>query len=474
MPKLAFHPKRHGYHFTNSFVNRILPGVVNGVQTEGLCGGMTMSALDYWRAGLPIPTHSQGELPADPSSADAALPAEGSRMRTYIYDRQMNSLLTSLMFTRWVVFPWFGPNDFHNWAINSEFEIIRRQIMIGRPAMLGLWSMQGGPTAGHQVLCYGFETNPRKLYIYDPNRPDKECELVPVSPTVGVQAKEAGSRSAYGTYRGYFFTDVYNWGQTPPYAPPYLDLVVTQGLDLHPFGNANLGGQLDMGVVVRNIGEYPAKFKQLYVWVRGPRGENLDNLLGAGEANLTKLDPGQQRLITRRAARFGAIPGSYTIGVSYLSNNDEWTNIPSGNVGAVGQRNITLWTQKAQIVDTTVSVPESSDGVATGVQLQPGDEFELSGSGTIWAGVWFTGVNGPEGWMDRIESNPASPYTNQPDAHPFSLVGRFGNEPFFYIGTGLNRRAYTRTNALPLVLRTNDNTPGNGAGSFQCRIQVWR
>ncbi|MDF0675554.1 MAG: hypothetical protein P0120_14625 [Nitrospira sp.] len=386
----------------------------------------------------------------------------------------MNSLLTSLMFTRWVVFPWFGPNDFHNWAINSEFEIVRRQIMMGRPAMLGLWSMAGGPTAGHQVLCYGFETNPKKLYIYDPNRPDEECELVPVSPAVGVQAITTDSQTTYKTYRGYFFTDVYNWGERPPYAPPYLDLVVTQGIDLQPSGNTNVGGPLDMSVVVRNIGEYPAEFQQLYVWVRGPQGQNLDNLLGAGEPGLTRLDPGQQRLITRRAPSFGNVVGSYTIGVSYLSTQNEWINIPSGNMGAVAQRTITLWTQKTLIENRMVSVPESSAGVATGVTLQPGDEFELSGSGTVWAGVWFTGVNGPEGWMDRIESNPASPYINQPDAHPFSLVGRFGTEPFFYVGTGLSRRAYPHQNALPLILRTNDNAPGNGSGSFQCRIQVWR
>jgi hypothetical protein len=141
---------------------------------------------------------------------------------------------------------------------------------------------------------------------------------------------------------------------------------------------------------------------------------------------------------------------------------------------AVTQRSISLFTQKAQVIDTTISIAESSAGVPTGITMQPGDELALSAYGTIWAGVWFTGVNGPDGWTDRIETNPASPYINQPDAHPFCLVGRFDNDPWFYVGSGFTRRPATVTGPKQLTLRTNDNTPGNGAGSFQCRVQVWR
>ena len=59
-----------------SIVTRVLPGVLN-VQTSGLCGGMVMSALDYWRAGVPIPLHEPGDL------GPTALPSEASRMRQY-------------------------------------------------------------------------------------------------------------------------------------------------------------------------------------------------------------------------------------------------------------------------------------------------------------------------------------------------------------------------------------------------------
>src|SRR5688572_9367879 len=220
MPKLNFEPARDGYHFRNTFSNSILPGTPFALKTSGLCGGMVMSALDHWRAEIPIPTHMPADFGGD------GLPAEASRMRTYIYDRQMNSLLTRLMYTRWIVMPWFGPSDFHAWAVGSEFQVVREQIDLGRPAMLGLWSMTPGDAAGgHQVLCYGYDVDPIRLHVYDPNTPDQESELIPVSPLQGCNMLERASRRLVETYRGYFFSDVYNWNESP-YYPHYVDLVV--------------------------------------------------------------------------------------------------------------------------------------------------------------------------------------------------------------------------------------------------------
>jgi len=41
-------------------------------------------------------------------------------------------------------------------------------------------------------------------------------------------------------------------------------------------------------------------------------------------------------------------------------------------------------------------------------------------------------------------------------------------------GAGFFRRAAGLTLPKQSNLRTNDNTPGNGSGGFQCRVQVWR
>ncbi len=51
MPRLNFVPERDGWHFVNNFENRILPGVLFNVSTQGLCGGMVMTALDLLEGG---------------------------------------------------------------------------------------------------------------------------------------------------------------------------------------------------------------------------------------------------------------------------------------------------------------------------------------------------------------------------------------------------------------------------------------
>jgi hypothetical protein len=49
----------------------------------------------------------------------------------------------------------------------------------------------------------------------------------------------------------------------------------------------------------------------------------------------------------------------------------------------------------------------------------------------VWAGVWFTGNNGPEGWVNW-EAGPDSPL---PYAAPFQLLGRLSGR-YFEVGTG--------------------------------------
>ena len=48
---------------------------------------------------------------------------------------------------------------------------------------------------------------------------------------------------------------------------------------------------------------------------------------------------------------------------------------------------------------------------------------------------------------------PSSPMHDVPQAHPFSLVGRFEGEPYFYVGTGFSRRPYPRPTPRRLFLR---------------------
>ena len=475
MPRLDFIPSRDGWHFVNSFRTRVLPGVLQGVKTAGLCGGMVMSALDYWRAKVPIPAHDASDLPPDADANGAPLPDEASRMRRYIFDRQMNSFLTRLMITRWLPAPWTPPDWFHDWAVNAEFNVVRQQVDRGRPAMLGLWGFADW-NSGHQVLCYGYDTNPIRLYVYDPNNPDEESVLTPRSPADGVWIIGAVS-GRQSQYRGYFWMDVYNWDQNPPLDPPYKDLALASGISTTPAGpDADLGGRLQIALTVRNLGEYPSRFKSLILWARDPVGNNIDQAVGGPESGFTALQPGEERTIVRDIAAFGQSEGMHTIGVARLTLDDHWQEIPPGLPGTVARRPLRLWRKRRLIIEKWVDVPESTrTDVDTSVTLQPGDEFELVGAGSIWAGVWGTGTNGPEGWIDRIERNPSFPMNSRPQAHPFALIGRFGTEAYFYIGNkGVSRRAYARTTPLPLMLRINDNSPSNGSGAFRCLVRVWR
>jgi hypothetical protein len=111
------------------------------------------------------------------------------------------------------------------------------------------------------------------------------------------------------------------------------------------------------------------------------------------------------------------------------------------------------------------TVPESTRRVLGSVWYSYGESVVVTPDVTkqIWAGVWFTGWNGPAGWTD----SPAPSDYPLPGAPEYSLIGRLGNGPWQYIG---NRPlTFTQQKAgylQKLVLRTNDNNPGNGDGAF--------
>lgn len=127
----------------------------------------------------------------------------------------------------------------------------------------------------------------------------------------------------------------------------------------------------------------------------------------------------------------------------------------------------------AAIVDKYITVREADGMVDSGVELRNGDWLDVSVSGSIWAGVWFTGSNGPNGWAGYSASND-SPL---PGVAPFSLLGYTAEDRYFLIGSGL-RRTYQNASLGPgrtrLSFEINDNTHGNGSGSFQIHLQVWR
>ncbi len=117
------------------------------------------------------------------------------------------------------------------------------------------------------------------------------------------------------------------------------------------------------------------------------------------------------------------------------------------------------------IKTVTVEVPESAlEAVYSGVRLRRGQRANIACTGKIWAGVWLTGENGPEGW----ENTSANSNYPLPGARVFSAIGKVGSGAYFYVGQGTQRKGTGR-----LYLSINDDEHNNGSGAFTCTVKVY-
>lgn len=176
----AFDPELHGFRFVNDF--QVEP--VNDIRFHGQCGGMVYAALDYFNAGIPVPSQT-------------FRPAANTPLANFIYARQNKSTFDNL--DKWgeLFFNPFGwrNQEFFNWGLQGfsggRLEELRGQIDAGRPAPLGLFMAgNGGAGPHHQVLAIGYALGrytgdlgqfqeELKIYVYDPNYPCKIMTLVP-------------------------------------------------------------------------------------------------------------------------------------------------------------------------------------------------------------------------------------------------------------------------------------------------------
>ena len=465
MPKLDFIPDRDGFHFANDFVNYVLNGPIN-IVTKGRCGGMAAGSIDYYRNRIPIPTHPTGDLPN-------GIPAEGSRLSQFIYDRLVSTIIRPEG-AKFILGPWVTNADCFRWSLNDEFPKLKRRVDAGQLSVVGLWSQNDGLGGGHQVVCYGYDMNPPTLWVYDNNYPDVECRLVGVSENNGVRSVYGNGNADFNAYRGYFFHDIIDYNTAAP-MPPYVDLAVSAGVTVEPFEDVVQGQRLACTVTVRNYGEYPAHLRGLILFLRGPSGENLDPLLGGLAENANSLQPGEERVLRRENAAFQVPVGIYVVGASYLSEHNHWRVLPPGAGADVAvQRQFRVVRADLQLaIDRQIDVPESAADVDTGIDLSPGDEISLEATGTIWAGVWLTDRNGPAGWSN-VDHDPKFPLHVGADAHPYALLARYGGLGYFLVGDRRLRGPYDGGTRRRLFLRINDDMPGNGNGSFNCRVRIWR
>lgn len=182
----TFVPAQHGFKFVNNFANIVISEL--DFTTSGLCGGMVYTALDYFHHQIPVPVQDY-------------MPAEGTLLQSYLYNRQVKSIENTL--DKWIEFG-FNPlgarnREFFNWGLqvgSGRLGELRERIDRGEPVPLGLQACgsdcgcPGGCPGSHQVLAIGYELGRYKgdlgeniedlaIFVYDPNFPGRQLTLKP-------------------------------------------------------------------------------------------------------------------------------------------------------------------------------------------------------------------------------------------------------------------------------------------------------
>ena len=174
--RTEFSPRVHGFHFGNAFrfsFEFSLPffGSVDlGWIVYGLCGGMCFAALDYLLAGRPMPTRT-------------SVPARGSALHTYLWERQLDSFSGPVVPLKAIEWMLRTNDDVERLTARKEFPKLRTTIDQGTPTVLCLIRARGlvDPTQNHQVLATGYRldtaTGQVTIHVYDPSHPGQEPTL---------------------------------------------------------------------------------------------------------------------------------------------------------------------------------------------------------------------------------------------------------------------------------------------------------
>jgi hypothetical protein len=334
VPTTGFIPSRHGFHFRNDFAGKrvIVPGF-GEVPTRGRGGGMAFAALDYWYAGLPVPTHRAEDFES------AGVPHDGSRLSDYLYKRLFDSFAawTARQFVTWALAAdqptWADPGVIAR-TRKEQLPRLRRAIDAGRPVVLGLVaaSTLEDLAANHQAVAYAYDaddlTGTTRIHVYDPDRLEQGVMLSIDGASPYLESSVAGER-----WRGFFVQDYL------PERPPYQDLAVSRGIWVNSW-TPTLGRHFVAQYTVRNYGDHPARLSELCVAVRGPSGEQLDHLLG-GDGDPTPLEPGAERALFKAVVSFGTMPGGYELTAAYRCEQGSLVALPPAEPGTIGQLGVT-------------------------------------------------------------------------------------------------------------------------------------
>lgn len=197
---IAFDPRKHGFHFVNSFVVKpSLLGVSLGSWHMGFCGGMSAGALKHYKKNSQAPVTT-------------TVPVQGDALFDELLDRQKRSLSANTLakIIQWQVSPdephTFTPHSL-SYRTKQEWPNLYDRIKKDEPTGIVLIRVEGptaDPSQNHQVLAFGYEWNPTTkdltLHVYDPNRPDQTIYL-----TMALSGSKLRARDSSGArLRGFF------------------------------------------------------------------------------------------------------------------------------------------------------------------------------------------------------------------------------------------------------------------------------
>ena len=147
----------------------------------GLCGGMCFAALDFYLHGYDL-SPFRGQSPDDH-------PAHGTDLRRYIWDRQLDSLVSDgARFLIWLVLLSYVPTVWPfrggtRWLLTQsrrEWIKLKTYLDAGKPVPIGLTRATRNVFENHQVLAVGYKETDNvhgTIFVYDPNCPDTESSI---------------------------------------------------------------------------------------------------------------------------------------------------------------------------------------------------------------------------------------------------------------------------------------------------------
>lgn len=399
--KTQFTPTRHGFHFSNRFIDKTFsitfpplnipgllpfPGKTVTKTFGGRCAGMSYAALDYFWNQSTVPTHTKDDF-----GTDNEVPNLNNGLGQYIDSRHntWNSPDPSNdgKIARIILLPrsdLLSPPDLlppynkhviargsYNFTLD-ELKEIRAQINQGNPVPVALvadQTIEAVSGGNHAVVAYGYDDTNNDLYVYDCNFPDRECYI---RSNDGDKCFDTYSNESDGWKKRYSWKGYIRKGY-PRATPAYFDLTVVQGIKCKNSSGSvvntiSTGETVTAEYKVANKGQYTARLRHYYFsvlkvnYAGDENGVSEDNRLGvldtdSSPVNDITLDPGQEYLVSKTSTVFNQ-EGFYRIAASYRTTQGDL----AWGFRTLPAESAKTWIQVANIQYTWITAALTPDG----------------------------------------------------------------------------------------------------------------